>query len=215
MNLVLLGPPGAGKGTQAENIVKHYGLDHISSGDLLREAVKQETDLGKKAESFMTKGLLVPDDLVVELIKNRITKPESVKGFILDGFPRNVEQAKILKKMLSDVKKALNFVLSIEVSDESIIKRLSGRRTCSKCGKIFNINFGTPVDDNRCADCGGELFQRDDDKISTIRQRLETYRTQTTPLLSFYENDGILKRIKGENEIHKISTEIEEILSGS
>lgn len=214
MNVVLLGPPGAGKGTQAKFVSSRFSLDHISSGDLLRDAVKKGTALGKKVKSYMDVGALVPDSLVINLIKDRIRVADSRSGFLLDGFPRTVEQARSLKNMLIDARKRVSLALNIKVSDEVILKRLSGRRICKNCGQPFNIFYNLPNDGNKCDVCGGELIQRDDDTIATIRERLETYKVLTEPLLAFYENEGILANVNGDNEISRVTQEIDKLLQG-
>ena len=212
MNIVLLGPPGAGKGTQAKFIAARLSLEHISSGDLLREAIRNGTDLGKKAKSYMDKGSLVPDELVVDLIKEKVTGKGSKKGFLLDGFPRTLAQAKVLKTMLLDIKNEIKFALNIRVSDELILKRLSGRRVCEKCGQPFNIFFSTPRKEGKCDACGEELIQRDDDTIGTIRERLTNYKSMSQPILEFYKREGLLKEVDGDRDIKDVSNDIEKLL---
>lgn len=211
MNLVLLGPPGAGKGTQAKMMKEEFDLDHISSGDLLRSAVKAGSALGKEAKSFMGRGALVPDELVVELIKERVNGKK--EGFLLDGFPRNESQAKILKNMLLEMRTEINAALNIDVDDEIVIKRLSSRRTCSKCHTPYNLISKKPKVEGKCDECGGELIQRDDDTIATIRDRLETYKSQTTPLLNFYKREGTLKTVDGNARVDEIFSRIKRILA--
>lgn len=212
MNVVLLGPPGAGKGTQAKRIAREFGLLHISSGDLLREAVRNNTALGKKAKAYMDKGALVPDQLVIAMIRDEIVKAKGTKGFLLDGFPRTIDQAKALKKMLIELRKIISVSVNIDVSDEEILKRLSGRRTCIVCGRPYNVVFNPPLVEGRCDDCGGELVQRDDDTIATIRERLETYKLESQPILDFYKAEGVLADVDGDGDIEKIWKGIKKVL---
>ena len=214
MNLVLLGPPGAGKGTQAKYIASGFNLDHVSSGDLLREAVKSGTELGIKAKAYMDSGSLVPDSMVIDLIKKRITGKgkEKTKGFLLDGFPRNIEQAKALRSMLIEIKKKIDLALNIEVNDGIILQRLSGRRSCGKCGQPYSIFFKKPKLENVCDICCGDLIQRDDDTIATIRERITNYKRLSLPLLDYYKNDGILINVNGDKDMSDVSKDIERVL---
>lgn len=196
MNLVFLGPPGVGKGTIAKEIAKEKGIPQISTGDLLREAVKQGSELGKKAKTYMDSGKLVPDNLVINLLKNRISKDDCKKGFILDGFPRTVPQAEALAK---EVK--INRVLNFKALDKTIIQRLSGRRTCKSCNAIYHLINIPPKVEGICDKCGGELFQRDDDKPKAIKKRLEVYQQQTAPLIDYYNKKGNLADIDTEQPI--------------
>lgn len=198
MNLIFLGPPGVGKGTIAKEIVKKKGIPQISTGDLLREAVKEGAKLGKKAKRYMDAGKLVPDDLVINLLKERISKDDCKNGFILDGFPRTIPQAEALEEVKID--KVLNF----KALDETIIQRLSGRRTCKSCNAIFHIQNIPPKVKDICDKCGEELFQRDDDKPEAIKKRLEVYQKQTAPLIDFYKEKGILVDIDTEQSIPEI-----------
>jgi adenylate kinase len=204
MRLVLLGAPGAGKGTQAKKLVEKYGLPQISTGDLLRAAVAAGTPLGKEAKSYMDKGELVPDTVVLGMVEERIKQDDCKKGFILDGFPRNVAQAEALDKMLASLNMPLTAALSVDVPFEDLMKRLTGRRTCKACGQMYNIYFTPPQKEGICDKCGGELFQRGDDKEDTIKKRLEVYNAQTAPLIDYYGKKGILKSVAGTGSIDEI-----------
>lgn len=204
MRLVFLGAPGAGKGTQAKKLVEKYGIPQISTGDLLRAAVANETPLGKEAKAYMDKGELVPDPVVLGMVKDRISQDDCKKGFILDGFPRNVIQAEALDKMLSEMNIPLDLALNLDVPFDDLMKRLTGRRTCKSCGQMYNIYYSPPKVDGKCDKCGGELFQRDDDKEETIRKRLEVYRAQTEPLIDYYSKKGAFRSISGTGSIEEI-----------
>lgn len=208
MNLIFLGPPGVGKGTIAKEIVKEKNIPQISTGDLLREAVKEGTTLGKKAKKYMDLGKLVPDDLVIDLLKNRISQDDCKNGFILDGFPRTIPQAEALE---GEVK--IDKVLNFKASDETVILRISGRRTCKKCNAIYHIKNIPPKKEGICDKCRGELYQRDDDKEETVRKRLETYKQQTEPLIDFYREKGILVDIETEQPIPEIVKDTLEAIS--
>lgn len=190
MNVVLLGAPGVGKGTYAKLLSERYKIPHISTGDLLREEIKNKTELGKKAKSFYDAGKLVPDELVVELLKKRISQKDAKKGFLLDGFPRSIAQAEILEKKIK-----VDKVLSFEASNATILNRLGGRRTCRKCSAIFHVKNIPPKKKGICDRCGGELYQRDDEKPETIKVRLETYKRQTEPLINYYKKKGLLVKV--------------------
>ncbi|MEN2985525.1 MAG: adenylate kinase [Thermodesulfovibrionaceae bacterium] len=208
MRLVFLGAPGAGKGTQAKKLVEKYGIPQISTGDLLRAAVAEGTALGKEAKAYMDRGELVPDSIVLGMVKERISQDDCKKGFILDGFPRNVAQAEALDKMLSEMSIPLDLALNIDVPFEDLMKRLTGRRTCRVCGQMYNIYYSPPKVDGKCDKCGGELFQRDDDKEETIRKRLEVYRAQTEPLIDYYSKKGIFQNVEGIGSIDEIFNSI-------
>lgn len=200
MNLIFLGPPGVGKGTIAKEIVKEKNIPQISTGDLLRAAVKEGSKLGKKAKEYMDAGKLVPDDLVINLLKERISKDDCKNGFILDGFPRTIPQAESLDKSNVKIDKVLNF----KAKEKTIIERISGRRTCRKCNAIYHIKNIPPKVEGICEKCGGELFQRDDDKPESVKKRLEVYKQQTAPLIDFYKKKGILVDIETEKPIPDI-----------
>jgi adenylate kinase len=204
MRIVLLGAPGAGKGTQAKKLVEAYGIPQVSTGDILREAVAQGTALGKEAKAYMDRGELVPDTVVLGLVKERLVQPDCQRGFILDGFPRNTAQAEALDGLLKELQMPLQAAISVEVPFEDLMKRLTGRRTCRGCGQMYNIYFSPPQKEGVCDKCGGELYQRDDDREETIRRRLEVYEAKTAPLIQYYEGKGILKRIQGTGSIEEI-----------
>jgi len=212
MRLVFLGAPGAGKGTQAKRLVEKYGIPQISTGDLLRAAVAAGTALGKEAKAYMDRGELVPDSVVLGMVKERLSQDDCKKGFILDGFPRNVAQAEALDKMLVEMNMPLDVALNLDVPFDDLMKRLTGRRTCRSCGQMYNIYYSPSKVEGKCDNCGGELFQRDDDKEETIRKRLEVYRTQTEPLINYYSKKGILKSVSGTGSMDKIFSDICAIL---
>jgi adenylate kinase len=197
MRIVLLGAPGAGKGTQAKKIMEKYPIPQISTGDLLRAAVAAGTALGKEAKSVMDKGELVPDSVVLGMVEERLKQDDCKKGYILDGFPRNTKQAEALDNMLGALNMSLTAALSVDVQFDLLMKRLTGRRTCKACGQMFNVYSNAPQKDGACDKCGGELFQRDDDKEETIKKRLEVYNVQTAPLIDYYGRKNILKSVDG------------------
>lgn len=208
MRLVLLGAPGAGKGTQAKKLIETYGIPQISTGDILRKAVADGTPLGKEAKSYMDKGELVPDSVVIGLVKERIAQDDCKKGYILDGFPRNTAQAEVLDKVLAEMGAPLDTALSVDVEKDVLMKRLTGRRTCRKCQQMYNIYFSLPKKEGVCDKCGGELFQRDDDKEETIRKRLDVYNAQTAPLMEYYKKKGIVKSVMGLGDINEIFSKV-------
>ncbi len=204
MNLVLLGPPGAGKGTQAAAIIDRFSIPHISTGDMLRAAVAKGTDVGLKAKAIMDAGELVPDEVVCEIVRERLGEDDCAKGFLLDGFPRTVVQAEALDGILADMGKALDKVVCYEVADNVVVERLSGRRMCKQCNAGYHVLFLPPKREGICDKCGGELYQRDDDQEATIRERLSVYHRQTSPLVAYYENMGNLVRIDAAGDIDAI-----------
>ena len=208
MRIVLLGAPGAGKGTQAKKIIEKYPIPQISTGDLLRAAVAAGTALGKEAKSYMDKGELVPDSVVLGMVEERLKKDDCQKGYILDGFPRNTKQAEALDKMLASLNMSLSAALSVDVPFEDLMKRLTGRRTCKACGQMYNVYFNAPKKEGICDKCGGELFQRDDDKEATIKKRLEVYNAQTAPLIDYYGKKSILKSVAGTGSIDEIFNKV-------
>jgi len=212
MRIVLLGPPGAGKGTQAAKLVEKYDIPHISTGDIFRKHLKEKTKLGLKAKEYMDKGLLVPDELVVDIVKERLMEDDCKKGFLLDGFPRTVEQADALEDELKKQNLKLDGVINIEVRDEIIIDRLTGRLVCKKCGATFHEKFNKPKQEGICDICGGELYTRDDDKVETVKNRLDVYKNQTQPLIDYYAQKGILKTINGEADTDMVFARICEVL---
>lgn len=213
MNIILLGPPGAGKGTQAKMLVEQYGIPQISTGDILRAAVKEGTQLGKEAKSYMDKGGLVPDSVVIGIVEERIQQPDCEKGYMLDGFPRTVPQAEALDGMLKNLTSQIDHVVSIEVENEELVKRLTGRRTCRDCGAGFHVMFDPPEQEGVCDKCGGELYQRDDDNVATVTSRLEVYGDQTLPLIDYYQGQGKVRPIDGVGEIKEIFSLITGVLS--
>ncbi len=212
VNIIMLGPPGAGKGTQAKMLVERLGIPQISTGDMLRAAVKEGTELGKKAKEYMDAGKLVPDEVVIGIVKERLAQPDCEKGFILDGFPRTIPQAEALDRVLGELGKGIDYVINIAVPNEELITRLTGRRTCRQCGAMYHVVFNPPKVEGKCDKCGGELYQRDDDKEETIRQRLEVYQAQTAPLIEYYEKKGVLYNIDGTGSIEEIFQSILKVL---
>ena len=197
MNLILLGPPGAGKGTQAQRIVDRYHIPQISTGDILRAAVKESTPLGMKGKGFMDQGQLVPDEIVIGIIEERLKAKDCDPGFILDGFPRTIPQAEALQPILTNIEKKIDHVINIEVDPEELLRRLTGRRTCKNCGAMFHLFFQPPKKEGICDRCGGTLYQRADDKEETIRTRLKEYEKQTAPLIQYYQGKKKLRSIQG------------------
>ena len=212
MNLILLGPPGAGKGTQAKMLIDAYGIPQISTGDMLREAVKNQTALGMEAKKFMDSGQLVPDEVVIGLAKDRIAQPDCEKGFMLDGFPRTVPQAEALDKVLDGMDKKIDHVISIEVPNSELLGRLTGRRTCKACGQGYHVMFDPPKQEGVCDKCGGELYQRDDDNQETVSNRLKVYGSQTEPLIDYYKAKGLLRPIDGVGGMGEILDRIKAVL---
>jgi adenylate kinase len=205
VRVVLVGPPGAGKGTQAQFIASHLSIPKISTGDIFRANVSGGTDLGKLAKEYMDRGDLVPDEVTVAMVRDRLSEDDAQEGFLLDGYPRNVPQAEILKKMLAEFGTGLDLVLELVVDDEEVVRRLAGRRTCRSCGKVWHVDFDPPAVPGVCDACGGELFQRDDDREETIRHRLEVYQEQTSPLISFYADEGILVGVDATGPVEEVT----------
>jgi adenylate kinase len=211
MIIILLGPPGAGKGTQAKKISEYYSLPHISTGDILRENINNSTPIGIKASSYMSRGELVPDELLIALIKERLSSPDCSSGFLLDGYPRTVPQADALENILEESSRKLDVVLNIEVDEEELIKRLSGRRMCA-CGASYHVMFNPPEKEGICDLCGGKLYQRDDDKVDAIKNRLMVYKRQTQPLIEYYSRKGLIRTVDGGKDISTIFEDIKKIL---
>ena len=208
MDFILLGPPGAGKGTQAKLMIDKWDIPQVSTGDILRAAVREGTPLGVEAKGFMDRGELVPDRVVIGIIAERLKEKDAAHGFILDGFPRTIPQAEALQEILDGLGRDIDHVISIEVDDEELVTRLTGRRMCKACGESFHVVFNPPVKEGVCDRCKGELYQRDDDREQTIRQRLSVYSEQTRPLIAYYEKQGKLRRIEGTGSIDNIFSRV-------
>jgi len=214
MNLILFGPPGAGKGTQAAILADSAGLRKLSTGDLLREAVREGTPLGQQARRYMDAGELVPDDVILGLVREVMAGDRTARGFILDGFPRTIPQAEALDRMLAEIGQPLTAVVVLDVDDETLVRRLSGRRTCSNCGAVYNVNTGDAPADGKCVRCGGELVQRSDDEPATIRRRLQVYREQTAPLLDYYQRGATpVYTLDGDRAIDEVQADLKKVLS--
>ena len=212
LNIVLLGPPGAGKGTQAELIVKKYGIPQISTGDIFRANIKNGTELGKKAKEYMDKGELVPDELVVDLVKDRLEQDDCKNGFMLDGFPRTVFQAEELTKIMEAKNLSINYVLNIDVASEKLIDRIAGRRVCKSCGATYNVNTKPTAKEGVCDACGGEVYQRADDNRETVENRINVYFAQTAPLIEYYEKAGVLATVNGDQAMDNVFSDITKVL---
>lgn len=208
MRLILMGPPGAGKGTQAEMLTKHYKIPHISTGDMFRAAIKEGTPLGMKAKSYLDTGALVPDEVTIGIVAERLAQADCSNGFLLDGFPRTAAQADALTKILSDLNMGLDGVVNIELDDDILLERLTGRRVCRQCSATYHVIFKPPRDDDKCDKCGGELYQRSDDSLETSQNRLKVYNDQTEPLIAYYSEQGLLRRIQGDQEIEEVFQDI-------
>jgi adenylate kinase len=205
VRLVLVGPPGAGKGTQAQFIASHFAVPKISTGDIFRANVSEGTDLGLEARKYMDAGDLVPDEVTIGMVEDRLSQDDASEGFLLDGFPRTVHQAEVLDGMLTEKGGALDVVLELVVDDDEVVRRLSGRRTCRRCGHVWHLDFDPPTAEGRCDRCGGELFQRDDDSEDTIRHRLEVYADQTSPLIGYYGDRGILAGVDATGPVEDVT----------
>lgn len=212
MNLVLMGLPGAGKGTQADKIVDKYGIPHISTGDMFRVAINDGTALGLQAKSFIDKGELVPDEVTIGIVRERLMKDDCQGGFLLDGFPRTVAQAEALEQILTDMNKQLDYVIHIQVDQEVLIERLTGRRICKSCGTAYHLIFNPPSQPDVCDRCGGELYQRPDDNAETVQNRLQVNVKQTQPLLDFYQEKGYLRNINGQQDINQVFVAVDKLL---
>lgn len=204
MKIIMLGAPGAGKGTQAVMIAEKYGLPHISTGDIFRANIKNGTELGKEAKKYMDQGLLVPDELTVKILLDRVAKEDCKNGYVLDGFPRNIPQAEVLDRALSELNDKIDYAIDVDVPDENIIKRMSGRRSCPSCGATYHVTNVPPKKEGICDKCGGNLVQRDDDQEETVMNRLNVYHEQTQPLIEYYEKKGILKTVDGTQDMQKV-----------
>lgn len=213
MNIILMGLPGAGKGTQASEIVKKFPIPHISTGDMFRKAIKDETDLGKEAKSYMDRGELVPDEVTVGIVKERISEDDAKKGFLLDGFPRTIEQAEALNNIMSELDRNIDAVINIEVPEEELMNRLTGRRICEKCGTTYHLVFNPPKVDGVCDIDGGKLYQRKDDNPETVSNRLSVNVKQSKPILEYYDEKGVLKNIDGAKDIDEVTKDVIDILN--
>ena len=212
LRTILLGPPGAGKGTQAVRIVEKYGVPHISTGDIFRANIKNGTELGKEAKKYMDQGLLVPDELTVKILLDRVANDDCKNGYVLDGFPRTIPQAEVLDKALTELSDKIDYAINVDVPDENIIKRMSGRRACLACGATYHIEHVPPKQEGICDRCGKELVLRDDDKAETVKNRLNVYHEQTQPLIDFYTEKGVLKTVDGTVDMKDVFAAIVNIL---
>lgn len=208
MQIILMGPPGAGKGTQAEQLIEYFKIPHISTGDMFRAAIKQQTPLGLKAKEYMDAGGLVPDEVTIGIVADRLTQTDCQTGFLLDGFPRTAAQADALAKILNDMKITLDGVINIELGEADLLERLTGRRVCRQCGATYHTVFNASKEQDVCDKCGGELYQRSDDTLETAQNRLKVYNDQTEPLIAYYSKLGILKHIGGDQEIKQVFSDV-------
>jgi adenylate kinase len=214
MNILFMGPPGAGKGTQAERIVEQFGVPHISTGDAFRLAMKQGTPLGLKAKEYVDQGLLVPDEVTNGIVRDRLAESDCAKGFLLDGFPRTIAQAEALDGMLNDMGRKIDHVINLKVDRSFLLARLTGRRICKSCGTTYHIAFNAPKQEGICDKCGGELYQRSDDTEEKVGTRLDEYTSKTAPLLKYYGDKGLLREVDGEKDIDAVTAEIGSLLRG-
>ncbi len=212
MKIIMLGAPGAGKGTQAKLIAEKYGIPHISTGDIFRANIKEGTQLGKEAKEYMDKGQLVPDELTVRILLDRVGKEDCKNGYVLDGFPRTIPQAQVLDNEVAKLGDKIDFAIDVEVPDENIIRRMGGRRACLKCGATYHIEHVPPKKEGICDTCGSELVLRDDDKPETVKSRLEVYHKQTQPLIDHYSKQNILRTVDGTKDMHEVFADIERLL---
>ena len=212
MKIIMLGAPGAGKGTQAKKIAEHYGIPHISTGDIFRANIKNGTDLGKKAKEYMDQGLLVPDELTCDLVMDRIQQDDCVNGFVLDGFPRTIPQAEALDAALEKIGQHMDYAIDVDVPDDNIVNRMSGRRACLDCGATYHVVSLPPKTEGKCDHCGSDLVLREDDKPETVQKRLSVYHDQTQPLIDYYKKQGILKSVDGTQPMEAVFTAITDIL---
>lgn len=212
MKIVMLGAPGAGKGTQAAMICEKYHIPHVSTGDIFRSNIKNGTELGKKAKAFMDEGKLVPDELTIELLLDRVSQEDCANGYVLDGFPRTIPQAEVLTEALAKTGEKVDFAINVDVPDENIVHRMSGRRSCPKCGASYHIEYIPPKTEGICDSCGAELIQREDDKPATVQNRLSVYHEQTQPLIDYYEKAGVLKTVDGTKDRKDVFGDIVAIL---
>ena len=212
MKIIMLGAPGAGKGTQAKMIAEKYGIPHVSTGDIFRANIKNGTELGMEAKKYMDQGQLVPDELTVKILLDRVAQDDCKNGYVLDGFPRTIPQAEVLDKALTELGDAIDFAIDVNVPDENIVKRMSGRRACLSCGTTYHIEHIPPKKEGICDKCGQELVLRDDDKPETVLNRLKVYHDQTQPLIEYYKKAGILKSVDGTQDLNKVFEDIEAVL---
>ena len=212
MKIIMLGAPGAGKGTQAKMIAEKYAIPHISTGDIFRANIKNGTELGKEAKKYMDQGKLVPDELTVKILLDRVAQPDCANGYVLDGFPRTIPQAEVLDKALCELGDKIDYAINVDVPDENIVNRMGGRRACVGCGATYHIKYNAPKEENTCDTCGSDLIIRDDDKPETVQNRLSVYHEQTQPLIDFYEKEGVLRTVDGTVDMSDVFAAIVDIL---
>lgn len=212
MYYILMGPPGAGKGTQAEKLAKELNIPHISTGDMFRSAIRNETELGKKLKEYLDSGNLVPDDITIAVVKERLQDKDCERGFMLDGFPRTVSQAEALDEVMAGILKKLDATIYINASEEMLIERLTGRRSCEKCGTVYHVRFSPPKNDSKCDLCSGDIYQRSDDTVETVKTRYKVYMENTQPLIDYYRSKGILKEINGDQPVETVYEDIKKAI---